>query len=167
MFHTELKPFREEKDFLWNSQTSALACFREPVCSVMLFWPVDTSSSATTKGDSFEGWRETAFKQHILNVFFCCFHLLCCLSFEFVSRPRATALTRLPAMVCGHTVFATLSLQLRGQKHSVNTPVTITARSCLNLRSTESCFFRDVQQISLEHSVKNLGCLYGCIKRKN
>ena len=108
------------------SETSALACFREPVCSVMLFWPVDTSSSATTKGDSFEGRRETAFKQHILNVFFCCSHLLCCLSFEFVSRPRATALTRLPATVSGHTVFTSLSLQLRGQ-HCVNTLVTIAA----------------------------------------
>lgn len=93
-----------------------LACFREPVCSIMLFWPVDTLSSATTKGDSVEGRRETSFKQHILNVFFCCFHLLCCLSFEFVSHPRAKALTRLPAMVSGHTVFTLLSLQLRGQQ---------------------------------------------------
>ncbi len=55
--------------FLRNSQSSAFACCGEPVCSVMLFWPVDTSSSATTKGDSFAGRRETAFKQNILNVF--------------------------------------------------------------------------------------------------
>lgn len=112
MLHTELKPFITDNNFLRNSETSALACFREPVCSVMLFWPVDTSSSATTKGDTFEGGRETAFKPHILNVFFSCFHLLCCMSFEFVSSPQATALTRLPAMVCGHLAFTTLSLQL-------------------------------------------------------
>lgn len=118
MLHTELKPFRTEKDFLRNSKTPALVRFREPVCSVMLFWPVDTSSSATTKGDSFEESRETAFKQHILNVFFCCIHLLCFLSFEFVSRPQATALTRLPAMVSGHIGFTSLSMQLRGQ-HTV------------------------------------------------
>lgn len=62
MLHTELKPFITDNDFLRNSETSALACFREPVCSVMLFWPVDTSSSATTKGDTFEGGTETAFK---------------------------------------------------------------------------------------------------------
>lgn len=92
---TELKPFRAEKDFLRNSETTALARFGEPVCSIMLFWPVDTSSSATTKGDGLEGRRETAFKQHILNVFFCCFHLQCCLSFELASCLWAMALTKL------------------------------------------------------------------------
>lgn len=115
------------KDFLRNSETSASACFGEPVCSVMLFWPVDTSSSAATKGDAFDERRETAFKQHILNILLRRLHLLCSPSFEFASCPRATALTRLPAMVFGHTAFTTLSLQLGGQQRSVNTPVTIAA----------------------------------------
>lgn len=139
MLHTELNPFRAETDFRRNGETSVSACFKEPVCSVMLFWPVDTSSSATTKGGSFERRRETAFKQHTLNVFVFCSHLLCCLSFEFVSRPRATALTRLPATVCGHTVFTSLSLQLRGQ-HRVNTSLTKAASSCLNFNLLSHTF---------------------------
>lgn len=43
------------RKFLRSSETSASACFREPVCSVMLFWPVDTSSWATTKRDTLKG----------------------------------------------------------------------------------------------------------------
>lgn len=62
MLHTERKPFRTGRDFLRNSETPALACFRERVCSVMLFGPVDTSSSATTKGASLVGEEGDGFQ---------------------------------------------------------------------------------------------------------
>ncbi len=51
-----------KKDFLRNGETSALACFRDPVCSVMLFWPMDTSSSITTNGGSSDGRRRDGFQ---------------------------------------------------------------------------------------------------------
>lgn len=123
-----------EKHFRRKSETSALARFEETVCSVMLFGPADTSSSATTKEDLCERTREAAFKQHILNVFFCCFHLLCLLSFEFFSHPQATALTRLTAVVFGHTVFTSLS-------HIANRLEPTAAASLPELESVESHFF--------------------------
>lgn len=101
--------------------TSTCAGFGEPVCSVMLFLPLDTWSSATTKGDSFEGRKARGFfKRHTLNVFFCRSHLLCCRSFEFASSPRAMALTRLPAGPWSHCVYLTVAAAVRSA-HNANT----------------------------------------------
>lgn len=112
-------------DFPLNREgPSSLARFREPVWSVMLFWPVDTSSYATTKGERGEGEEGEAFKQHILNVFFYSLHLLCCSSSGPASRPEAVALTRLPAMVSGHTIFTSMSIQLPQSVRNINTLAT-------------------------------------------
>lgn len=143
------------KLFLRNCETLAPARFREPVCSVMLFWPVDTSSSATTKGRLIRGEERDGFQTAYIK----CLLLLpspstlpvlwVCLTSAGYSTNKAPCYG-----LRSHCIYLTVTAATRSAqcKHTGSIKA---APSYLNFNLSSHAFGGDVQQIVLRRSHTN------------